>query len=139
MNSTARSNDKNLEHVLAQKFESPYACIFMDEEETEFLKRQELQPFVCFPYTDDTFFIWTDGEEKLTHFLNKINNFHSNLKFTCETSSCTLNFVDLNVSLRDDAIHIDPFIKPTKGHQYLHYISLLTPYTLRPQYHIVKY
>ena len=66
--------------VKRQRFESPYACIFMDEVETEFLKSQDLQPFVWLPYTDDTFFIWTDGEEKLTHFLNKTDNFHSNLK-----------------------------------------------------------
>ena len=28
--------------VKRQKFESPYACIFMDEVETEFLKSQDL-------------------------------------------------------------------------------------------------
>ena len=32
-------------------------------------------------------------------------------------------FLDLNVSLRNKAIHTDLFIKPTDGHQYLHYQS----------------
>ena len=33
----------------------PYACIFMDEVETEFLKSEELQPFLWLRYTDDIF------------------------------------------------------------------------------------
>ena len=31
--------------AIGTKFTPPYACIFMDEVETEFLKGQELQPF----------------------------------------------------------------------------------------------
>ena len=86
------------ETAIGTKFSPPYDCIFMDEEETEFLKSQELQPFLWFRYIDDIIFIWTHGEEKHTQFLNELNNFHSNLKFTYETSSCTVNFLDLNVS-----------------------------------------
>ena len=32
--------------AIGTKFAPPYACIFMDEVETEFLKSQELQPFL---------------------------------------------------------------------------------------------
>ena len=104
----------------------------MDEVETEFLKSQELQAFLWLRYTGNIYFIWTHGEEKLTQFLNERNNFHSNLIFTYETSSCTVNFLDLIVSLRNGAIHTDLYIKPTDGHQYLHYKSShLTPYTLK--------
>ena len=103
----------------------------MDEVETEFLKSQELQAFLWLRYTGNIYFIWTHGEEKLTQFLNERNNFHSNLKFTYETSSCTVNFLDLNVSLRNGALHTDLYIKPTDGHQYLHYQS--------SQYHTVKH
>ena len=80
--------------AIGTKFAPPYACIFMDEVETEFLKSQELQPFLWLRYTDDIFFIWTHGEEMLTLFLmmhTQFLNFHSNLKFTYETSSCTVN------------------------------------------------
>ena len=66
-------------------------------------------------------FRWTHGEEKLTQFLNEFNNFHSYLKFTYETSSGTVNFLDLNVSLRNGVIHTDLYIKPTDCHHYLHY------------------
>ena len=33
-------------NTIGTKFAPPYACIFMDEVETEFLKSQELQPFL---------------------------------------------------------------------------------------------
>ena len=107
--------------AIGTKSAPPYPCIFMDE--VEFLKSQELQPFLWLRYIDEIFFIWTHEEEKLTQFLNELNNFHSNLKFTYETSICTVNFLDLNVSLRNGAIHTDLYIKPTDGHQYLHYQS----------------
>ena len=45
------------------------------------------------------------------------------MKFTNETSSYTVVFQDLNVSLRNGAIHTDINIKPTDSHQYLHYQS----------------
>ena len=65
-------------------------------------------------------------------FLMNVITFISNLIFTYETSSCTVNFLDLIVSLRNGAIHTDLYIKPTDGHQYLHYKSShLTPYTLK--------
>ena len=46
------------------KFASLYACIFMDKVETEFLKSQKLQPFLCLHYIDDIFFYmvsWNTG------------------------------------------------------------------------------
>ena len=56
-------------------------------------------------------------------FFNELNKFHFNLKFTYETSSCAVNFLDVNVSLWNGAIHTDLHIKPTDGHQYLYYQS----------------
>ena len=34
--------------TIGTKFAPPYACIYMDKTETDFLKTQELQPFVLF-------------------------------------------------------------------------------------------
>ena len=79
----------------------------MDEVETEFPKFQELQPFLWLRYIDDIFLIWTHGAEKLTQCINELNNFHANLKFIYETSSCTVDFLDLNVNLRNWAFHTD--------------------------------
>ena len=68
-------------------------------------------------------YIRTHGEEKRTQFLNKLKNFHSNLKFTYKTSCCTVEFLDLNVSFRNGPIHIDLCIKPADGHHHLQYQS----------------
>ena len=41
------------------KFTPPYACIFMDRVETEFLENEHLKPWVCLRYIDYIFFGWT--------------------------------------------------------------------------------
>ena len=70
---------------------------------------------------------------KLTLFPNELNKFHPKFKFSCETSCCTANFLDLSVSLRNGTIHTELYIKPTDAQQYLHSHSS-HPLT----YHIVK-
>ena len=107
--------------AIGTKFAPPYGCICMDEVEAEFRKSEELQSFLWLRCIDDMFFIRTHGEEMFTQSLNEFNNFHSYLKFTYETSSGTVNFLDLNVSLRNGAIHTHFNIKPTDSHHYLHH------------------
>ena len=51
--------------AIGTKFSPRYACIYMDEVETEFLKTQELQPLVWFRYIDDIFFVWNHSEDEL--------------------------------------------------------------------------
>ena len=96
--------------AIGTKFAPPYACIFMDEVETEFLKSQELQPFLWLRYIDDIFFIWTHGTQELDSFLNELNKFHPNLSFTYDTSKERVNFLDLNISIRNGAISTDLYI-----------------------------
>ena len=84
---------------------------------------QELQPFPWLRYIDNIFFIWTHGTQELDSFLNELDKFHPNLIFTYETSKERVNFLDLNVSLRNVAISTDLYIKPIDGEQYLHYNS----------------
>ena len=75
----------------------------MDEVETKILKSQELQPFLWLCYIDDIFFIGTHGAQELDSFLNELNKIHPNLSFTYETSEESVNFLDLNVSIRSGA------------------------------------
>lgn len=65
--------------AIGTKFAPPYACIFMDEIETKFLKTQVLQPLVWFGYIDDIFFTWTHGEDSLIKFNDGFNSFHPNI------------------------------------------------------------
>ena len=70
------------ETAIGTKFAPPYACIFMDKVEREFLEAEDIKPWVWLRYIDDIFFIWTKGENKLESFLQRLNTFHPNLKFT---------------------------------------------------------
>ena len=56
-------------------------------------------------------------------FLNELKKLHPNLSFTYETSKKKINFLDLNVSLKNGAISTDLYVKLTNEHQYLHYKS----------------
>ena len=43
--------------AIGTKFVPPYACLFMDKTETDFLESQELQPLLWFRCIDDIFLI----------------------------------------------------------------------------------
>ena len=109
--------------ALGTKFAPTYACIFMNKIESDFLKTQEAKPLVWYRYIDDVFFIWTHGEQKLNSFLEELNNYHPNIKFTHESSKENISFLDLSVSLSETKLYTDLYIKPTDRHQYLHYSS----------------
>ena len=64
--------------AIITKLAHPYACIYMDEVETEFLKTQEFQPLLWFRYIDDIYFIWSHSEDELNKFLENLNNFKKN-------------------------------------------------------------
>ena len=79
--------------------------------------------FFMAPLNWQHIFIWTYGEQKLVKFLKGLNNFYPNLSFAYETSKNNVNFLNLNVSLRDHAIYTDLYIKPIQVQQYPHYHS----------------
>ena len=70
----------------------------MDELEARFLQSQLLQPLVWFRYINDIdiFIIWTHGKDKFEKFLDDLNSFDNNIKFTHEFS---ITFLDLIVKL----------------------------------------
>ena len=70
-----------------------------------------------------SFFIWNKSEEKLEEFLENLNTFHPNLKFTSEKSKTSVNFLDVTVSLSDQHHEIYLFHKPTNCHQFLDFNS----------------
>ena len=72
--------------AIGTKFAPPYAYIFMDQVESEFLKTQTHQLLVWFRYIDDVFFIWTHEQDKLEQFLVDLNKFYPSIKFKHESS-----------------------------------------------------
>ena len=109
--------------AIGTKFAPTYACIFMDKLETDFLNTREYLSLVWYRYIDDIFFIWTHGEEKLQFFLADLNKYYPNINFTHESNKECINFLDLKVSLLNNKLSTDLYIKPTDRHQYLHYSS----------------
>ena len=59
--------------AIGTAFAPPYACIFMDKGESEFLEAVDIKPWVWFRYIDDIFFIWTESKNKLEGFLQCLN------------------------------------------------------------------
>ena len=65
-------------------------------------------------------FFWTHGKEKLSSFLEDLNKFHPNIKFSREVNKESIHFLDLNVRLSGGNISTDLYVKTTDRHQFLH-------------------
>ena len=74
-------------------------------------------------YIDDIFFIWTEGENKLESFLQRLNAFHLNLKFSHEKSKTSVNFLDVVVRINGDRFETDLYSEHTDCHQFLEFNS----------------
>ncbi|GJQ82463.1 hypothetical protein Trydic_g14454 [Trypoxylus dichotomus] len=76
--------DKHLLHI--QRPEGPplliIGNIFMEDFETRALDTAKYKPKLWLRYVDDTFIIWTHGEDKLQNFLSHLNGIHPKIKFT---------------------------------------------------------
>ena len=70
--------------AIGTKFAPTNASIFMDKIETKFFDTQDFKPLIWFRHIHDVLFIWTHGKEKLEEFLENLNNYHPNIKFTHE-------------------------------------------------------
>ena len=119
--------------VIVTKFAPPYACIFMDQVETEFLETPKDKLLVWFfRYIDDVFFIWTHGKEKFSLFLEDLNKFHPNIKFTHKANKESIHFLDLNVRLSDCKISKDFYVKLQTGTDFstIHRLIQITPSVL---------
>ena len=109
--------------AIAAKFVPPYAIIFMADLAERILKDIELQPRIWRMHVDDIFFIWEHGVDSLKQFTETLNACHSTIKFTAEWSKEEINFLDVNVRLRNRQLETDLHIKPIDTHQVLDSIS----------------
>ena len=75
------------------------------------------------------FFIRPVSESVLASFLERLNNFYSNLTFTHERSREEINFLDLTFKINQGEVIIDLYCKSRDCHQYLHYESCHSSHT----------
>ena len=76
-----------------------YANLFMDRFETKALANWPLKPLIWLRFIDDIFIIWTHGEDKLDEFITYLNSIHPTIKFTHESSTTQINFLDTTVKI----------------------------------------
>ena len=74
-----------------------------------------------------TYFLFRHTVKK--NFLEDLNKYYPNINFIHEPNEECINFLDLPVSLLDNKVSTDLYIKPTDRHQYLHYSSLHPDHT----------
>ena len=101
-----------------------YANLFMADFENRSVYTYPKQPLLWLRFIDDIFFIWPHGQVELDNFIKHLNNSHSTIKFTSETSVSEVHFLDLAISLRGNrTIKTSLFVKPTDSASYLHFDS----------------
>ena len=99
-----------------------YANLFFDKFENEMLDENEKETM---RYIDEIFFIWHHDEKSLKHFINFCDNFSksrkmkSNIKFETNMSSESVNFLDVQVSTKENKIKTSLYSKLTDSHLYL--------------------
>lgn len=55
---------------------------------------------------------------KLFSLINDINDIHATLKVAAEWSKTSINLLDATVSIEENLIETDLYVKPTDSHQY---------------------
>ena len=104
------------------------ANLFMNSLENKMIQSYDKKPKVWLRYIDDIFYIWEHGEDKLTKWLEHLNNFHKTIKFTNEWSHTKINFLDTTVKVNiDNELYTDLYVKPTDTNSYLNYNSAHPP------------
>ena len=50
---------------------------------------------------------------------------HPTINFTADWSKTLINFLDVTVSIAEDVIETDLYVKPTDSHQYLYHLPTI--------------
>ena len=106
--------------AMGTRMAPPYGNLFVGALEAKALDTAPDKQLVWLRYIDDIFFIWTHGQDKLTEFINTLNNIHPTIKFTSDISPTSTHFLDVTITLNNDnTLSTDLYVKPTDTHQYL--------------------
>ena len=100
-----------------------YANIFMGKVESDLFEGSPTTPYFWRRFIGDVFFIWTEGEQSLLEFIERMNLFHNTIKFTVDWSDSRVNFLDTSIVLNDGLITTDLYSIPTDKHQYFLHTS----------------
>ena len=112
-----------------------YANLFTDRFETKAFNNYPMKPLMWQRFIDDIFLIWTHGEDSLKEFVNCLNSLNPTIKFTSETKTKSVNFLDTTVKLDQERNIINTlYNKPTDTHLFLHHTSAPDSVTYKGPY-----
>jgi len=110
--------------AMGTKVAPSFAILFMADFEDKNVYTYHTQPKVWFRYIDDIFLIWEHSSEELHNFVEHLNTCHPTIKFTSETSTEKVNFLDTTVHLTPEGtLYTTLYSKPTDSHNYLRFDS----------------
>ena len=118
------SNGENLSFYLqtngvsmGSKCAPAVACLFMAHFEENFVYSLPAteQPLIWLRYIDDIFCLWPHGPDALATFSQYLNSCHPKIKFTCNSSPNSIDFLDVTVHLREGRLTTELFTKPTSS------------------------
>ena len=110
--------------AMGTKVAPSFANIFMGWFEDTFVYTYKTQPLLWKTYIDDIFMIWPHGHESLDEFVTYLNQTHKTIKFTAETSTTQVNYLDVTVTTNgNNKLTTSLYTKPTDSHNYLLYSS----------------
>ena len=82
---------------MGDAFSPTVANIYMSILLKNFLHTTNQKPLLLKQYIDDIFLIWPPGNQDFTTFVESLNSYHANIKFTATSSSTSINFLDLTI------------------------------------------
>ena len=114
--------------AMGTKMAPSYANLFMAELEEKLLSHSTTNPILWKRYIDDILCIWPGSQQSLDDFIEYLNKAHTTIKFTCESSTHSVDFLDITIykgnRYRSTGIlDFKPFFKSTNKFQYLEYSS----------------
>ena len=110
--------------AIGTKVAKAFANIFMGWFEDSFVYTYDTQPLLWKRYIDDVFMIWPHGQDSLDQFVDHLNSKHDTIKFTVESSTTQVNFLDVSVTINNEGgLTTSLYTKPTDSHNYLLYSS----------------
>ncbi|XP_065896286.1 uncharacterized protein [Dysidea avara] len=111
-----------------------YANLFMSNFEDKFIFNRNTRPVYYRRYIDDLLIIWKDTEEELIKFMDHLNNCHPTIKFTFESSTTEVTYLDINIVKENHQLYVKPHFKTTNTFSYLQTSSYHPKFTFKGIY-----
>ena len=110
--------------AMGTKMGPSYACIFMGHLEHLWSENYKgISPEYYRRYIDDCIGITKMNMQQLQSFIDFVGNFHSSIKFTSTIHRSAVNFLDIQIKLKENKISTSIFYKSTDSHSFLMYSS----------------